>query len=281
MNQQIPAAENAPVDAARKASGSSFYAAMRMLPKVQRAAMFEIYAFCRAVDDIADDSGPPAGRMGQLQRWRDDIHSIYAGSTPPHLRGLKSAIQNFDLRPDDFLAIIDGMEMDVGAPIRAPEMANLDLYCDRVASAVGRLSVRIFGIKGDTGVALAHHLGRALQLTNILRDLDEDAAIGRLYLPSEALREAGIIATEPASVLSSPAIGKACAFVAEKARHHFREADQIMARCPRWNARAPNIMAEAYKLILDALEHRGWKPPRHPVRVGRPRLLWILLRHAF
>jgi presqualene diphosphate synthase len=281
MSQPVTAAGNATDDVVRKVSGSSFYAAMRMLPKVQRAAMFEIYAFCRAVDDIADDPCPPAGRMEQLQRWRGDIHSLYAGSTAPHLRGLKSAIENFDLRPDDFLTIIDGMEMDVGAPIRAPEMSILDLYCDRVASAVGRLSVRIFGIKGDAGVALAHQLGRALQLTNILRDLDEDAAIGRLYLPSEALRKAGITAIEPASVLSSPEIGKACAFVAEKARYHFQEADRIMARCPRRNARTPNIMAEAYKLILDALEHRGWKPPRHPVRVGRPRLLWILLRHAF
>lgn len=268
-------------DIVRKASGSSFYAAMRMLPKVQRAAMFEVYAFCRAVDDIADDPGPPAGRLEQLRRWRGDIHSLYTGTTAPHLRGLKSAVQNFDLRPDDFLAIIDGMEMDVGAPIRAPEMPILDLYCDRVASAVGRLSVRIFGIKGDPGITLAHQLGRALQLTNILRDLDEDAAIGRLYLPSEALRAAGIAATEPASVLSNPAIGKACALIAEKARFHFQEADKIMSRCPRRNARAPNIMAEAYKLILDALEHRGWQPPRHPVRVGRPQFLWILLRHAF
>lgn len=281
MSSPVSAAENTTDDVARKASGSSFYAAMRILPKAQRAAMYEIYAYCRAVDDIADDCGPAAGRMEQLQRWRGDIRSLYAGSTPPHLRGLKSAIQNFDLRVDDFLAIIDGMEMDVGSPIRAPEMSTLDLYCDRVASAVGRLSVRIFGIDGDAGAKLAHHLGRALQLTNILRDLDEDAAIGRLYLPSEALRDAGIFATEPAAVLSNPAIATACAFVAEKARDHFQEADKIMARCPRRNARAPNIMAEAYKLILDALARRGWKPPRHPVRVGRPQLLWILLRNTF
>jgi presqualene diphosphate synthase len=281
MSQHVSAAGNVTDDAARKASGSSFYAAMRILPKVQRAAMFEIYAFCRAVDDIADDTGPAAGRLAQLQRWRADIRSLYAGSAPPNLRELKTAIQNFDLRQDDFLAIIDGMEMDVRSPIRAPEMSILDLYCDRVASAVGRLSVRIFGIDGEPGIALAHHLGRALQLTNILRDLDEDAAIGRLYLPSETLREAGIDATDPALVLSNPAIEKACALIVEKARYHFQEADKIMARCPRRNARAPSIMAEAYKLILDSLAQRGWTPPRHPVRVGRPRLLWILLRHAF
>jgi phytoene synthase len=281
MSELMSVAENTADEAGRKASGSSFYAAMRILPKTQRAAMYEIYAFCRAVDDIADDPGPVAGRKEQLQQWRGDIASLYAGSTPPHLRGLKSAIQNFDLRQDDFLAIIDGMEMDVAAPIRAPDLSTLDLYCDRVASAVGRLSVRIFGIAGDTGVALAHHLGRALQLTNILRDLDEDAAVGRLYLPSETLRKAGISATDPASVLSDPAIARACEPVAEKARYHFQEAEKIMARCPRRNARAPSIMGEAYKLILDALVQRGWAAPRQPVRVGKPQLLWILLRHAF
>lgn len=281
MSQPVSAAETTTGEAGRKASGSSFYAAMRILPKTQRAAMYEIYAFCRAVDDIADDPGEVAGRKQQLQQWRNDVHALYQGVPPPQLRGLKTAIQNFDLRVDDFLAIIDGMEMDVGPPIRAPEMSTLDLYCDRVASAVGRLSVHVFGIAGEAGLALAHHLGRALQLTNILRDLDEDAEVGRLYLPSEALRQAGISATDPASVLCNPALARACTIVAEKARFHFQEADKIMARCPRRSARAPTIMAEAYKLILDALVQRGWTPPRHPVRVGRPQLFWILLRHAF
>jgi len=277
----VSAAEKTSDEAARKASGSSFYAAMRILPKAQRAAMYEIYAFCRAVDDIADDPGPPAGRKEQLEEWRTNIRALYAGATPLRLGGLKAAIGNFNLRQKDFLSIIDGMEMDVGEPIRAPSSATLDLYCDRVASAVGRLSVRVFGIIGDDGIKLAHHLGRALQLTNILRDLDEDAAVGRLYLPAEALHEAGIAATDAATVLSDPALARVCTSVAEKARHHFQEADQIMTRCPRRNARAPSIMGEAYNLILDALEQRGWKAPRQPVRLGKPQLLWILLRHAF
>ncbi len=277
----MSAAERTPDDAAGKASGSSFYAAMRILPKTQRTAMYEIYAYCRAVDDIADDLGPAAARKEQLRQWRSDVRSLYSSTTPPHLHGLKTAIQNFDLCQHDFLTIIDGMEMDVGDPIRAPDLATLDLYCDRVASAVGRLSVRVFGIEGDDGDKLAHHLGRALQLTNILRDLDEDAAIGRLYLPSEALHDAGIATSEPIAVLSHSALAKACESVAEKARQHYLEADKIMARCPRRNTRAPSIMSEAYKLILDALTHRGWNPLRTPVRVGKLQLLWILLRHAF
>jgi squalene synthase HpnD len=267
-------------EAAKRASGSSFYAAMRILPVAQRQAMFEIYSFCRAVDDIADDPGDRARRLEQLQQWRKDIDAIYAGSPPAQLRGLAQAVRQFGLAREDFLAVIDGMEMDVRADIRAPDLATLDLYCDRVASAVGRLSVKVFGLDADEGRALAHHLGRALQLTNILRDLDEDAAIGRLYLPREALADAGILASDPPSVLSDPGLGRACAPVIARARGHFEAADAIMARAPRRAVRAPKIMGEAYKGYLDGLIARGFAPPRARVRLGRARLLWIILRYA-
>ncbi|MGH6842534.1 MAG: squalene/phytoene synthase family protein, partial [Methylocella sp.] len=191
-----------PADASTRARGSSFNAAMRILPRRRREAMFEIYSFCRAVDDIADDSGPRHVRGQALAQWRRDIGALYAGEstqdrTPARLQGLANAIHFFDLRHEDFCAMIDGMEMDVEADIRAPDLATLDLYCDRVASAAGRLSARVFGMPEMEGRHLAHHLGSALQLTNILRDLDEDAARGRLYLAREDLRAAGIIEAEP------------------------------------------------------------------------------------
>ena len=175
--------------AAERASGSSFYTAMRILPRAQREAMFEIYSFCRAVDDIAD-SQRAARRCGveQLAALARRHRRALRGQRRCRARaGLAAPVADFDLRREDFHAVIDGMEMDVVADIRAPDCATLDLYCDRVASAVGRLSVRVFGMEEKAGIALAHHLGRALQLTNILRDIDEDAAIGRLYLPREAL----------------------------------------------------------------------------------------------
>ena len=184
------AAEGPPSTAARS-SGSSFYTAMRVLPAPQRDAMYEIYAFCRAVDDIADGEAPQAERRAGLERWRADIDRLYAGEPPAGLGRLAATAKRFGLAREDFLAVIDGMEMDVEQDIRAPDFADLDLYCDRVASAVGRLSVRIFGLGEAEGRDLAHELGRALQLTNILRDLDEDAAVGRLYLPREALRGCG------------------------------------------------------------------------------------------
>jgi presqualene diphosphate synthase len=266
--------------AARRASGSSFYTAMRILPRERRDAIFEIYSFCRAVDDVADDGGPRDQRLEQLVQWRAAVNALYQGTPPPRLRGLAGPMRRFALRREDLLAIIDGMEMDVLDDIRAPDWATLDLYCDRVASAVGRLCVRVFGMDGAPGIALAHHLGRALQLTNILRDVDEDAAIGRLYLPGEALRDAGITTSDPHEALASPTLGAACVAVVERARMHFREADAIMQAAPRAAVRTPRVMREAYRSILDGLMARGWAPPRHPVRIGRARLAWVVLRHA-
>jgi presqualene diphosphate synthase len=252
---------------------------MRILPRAQREAMFEIYSFCRAVDDIADDPGPRDPRRGQLAQWRADIDAVYRGAAPDELAGLAQAVRTFDLQREDFIAVIDGMEMDVVADIRAPDRPTLDLYCDRVACAVGRLSVRVFGMEQEPGLALAHHLGRALQLTNILRDLDEDASMGRLYLPRDALQAAGIASSEPQEVVAHAAIAQACTPIVDAAESEFRAAQTIMAKSPRRVVRAPRIMGEAYHAILDKLIARGFAPPRPPVRHSRVKLLLILLRN--
>ena len=176
--------------------------------------------------------------------------------------------------------MIDGMDMDAAEDIRAPDWATLDLYCDRVASAVGRLSVRVFGVAEADGVKLAHHLGRALQLTNILRDIDEDAEIGRLYLPQEELRKAGIVSTEPSAVLTSAGLGQVCDAVAARALGHFKEADTIMARNPRRTVKTPRIMEEVYRVMLQGMMVRGWAPPRTRVFVSGLRLSWIAVQYA-
>lgn len=263
------------------ASGSSFYAAMRILPREQREAMFQIYDFCRQVDDIADSDGPRDARLAALQQWRDDIDALYQGRPPARLRDYAASVQRFDLRREDFLAIVDGMEMDVPQDIRAPDLATLDLYCDRVASAVGRLSVRVFGLAEADGIQLAHHLGRALQLTNILRDIDEDAGIGRLYLPLEGLLHAGITSTDPAKVTVDPALPKVCVPLVARARMHFAKADEIMRRNPRRVVRAPRIMSKYYGAILELLVARGFAAKRAPVRLNKMARILILLRYAF
>jgi phytoene synthase len=273
----------ASADASARARGSSFNAAMRILPRPRREAMFEIYSFCRAVDDIADEAGPRHARWQALAGWRRDIDALYTGLGPPNqaLQGLARAIHTFGLRREDFRAVIDGMEMDVEADIRAPALVTLDLYCDRVASAVGRLSARAFGMPEAEGQSLAHHLGRALQLTNILRDLDEDASIGRLYLPREDLRAAGISEiAEPREVLANPALTQACAPTIARATEHFDEAARIMAQCPRASVCAPRIMADVYRAILVSLERRGFAPPRQRIRTPRLRVLLAILRYG-
>src|SRR5580698_11336073 len=263
------------------ASGSSFYAAMRILPREQREAMFQIYSFCRQVDDIADSDGPRPERLGALQQWRDDIDALYRGHPPPRLSDYVASVGRFDLKREDFLAIIDGMEMDVPQDIRAPDLATLDLYCDRVASAVGRLSVRVFGLPQDDGILLAYHLGRALQLTNILRDIDEDAGIGRLYLPLEGLLHAGITSNDPQKVIADPALPKVCNPLVERARAHFDQADEIMRRNSRRVVRAPKIMSKYYRAILELLVARGFALPRSAVRVDKMTRIAIILRYAF
>jgi len=272
------AAANA--DYGTTASGSSFYAAMRILPRAQREAMFQIYSFCRQVDDIADSDGPRPQRLAALQRWRDDIGALYHGNPPPRVQDYAASVKKFGLKREDFLAIIDGMEMDVPQDIRAPDLATLDLYCDRVASAVGRLSVRVFGLPEDDGIQLAHHLGRALQLTNILRDIDEDAGLGRLYLPREGLLLAGITTDDPNRVITDRALPKVCLPLAERAKKHFEKSDEIMKRNSRRAVRAPRIMSRYYRAILDLLLARGFAAPREPVHVHKWAKIAIVLRYA-
>jgi phytoene synthase len=254
---------------------------MRLLPREQREAMYAVYAFCRAVDDVADEGGPREERLAELERWRRDVDLLFAGEAPSRLRALAGPVRRFGLQRKDFHAVVDGMAMDALADLRAPDWATLDLYCDRVASAVGRLSTRIFGLAPEQGDALAYHLGRALQLTNILRDLDEDSGLGRLYLPREALAEAGIAGDlSPRAVLDDPRLDAACRAVASRAAGHFREAEALMASAPRRAVRAPRLMAAAYRTILDGLLARGWGAPRRRVGVSKVRLLGAVLRYG-
>jgi phytoene synthase len=265
--------------AATSASRSSFYAGMRVLPKAERQAMFAVYEFCRIVDDVADDQqGERANRRTQLDQWRHDLDALYAGGDAGQTAFLTEAVQRFGLDRADFEAVIDGMAMDVDRDVRWPGEAELDLYCDRVASAVGRLSVRIFGMEREPGLALAHHLGRALQYTNILRDIDEDAAIGRVYLPAEALTGAGITLTTPAQVVADPRIDMVARTIATKAHSHYREASAILARRPKGHLIAPRLMEIAYARLLRGMERQGWAMPRKRVRTNKLALMATVIR---
>lgn len=273
--------ETTPAALQSKVSGSSFYAGMRVLPLREREAMYAIYGFCRMVDDIADDlQGTRPERAAALDQWRCDIDALYAGDDAGQAGFLRAAMEQFSLDRADFQAVIDGMAMDVAEDFRWRPLATVDLYCDRVASAVGRLSVRVFGMEEETGRALAHHLGRALQLTNILRDVDEDAAIGRVYLAGEHLTAAGIPFTAPLEVVNHPGIDAACRPLAAIAREHYAQANAILSRRPKGHLIAPRLMEAAYAKVLRRMEAIGWTPPRRRVGVNKAALLFAVARLA-
>ncbi len=264
-----------------EAAGTSFYWAMRLLPKGRREAMFAIYAWCREVDDIADGDRPVAAKLAALAAWRSEIDALYAGR--PRLlaaRALLDPVRRYELRQQDFLDVIDGMEMDAREAVRAPSLTTLDLYCARVASAVGHLSVHVFGDAGPAAHRVADALGRALQLTNILRDLAEDAERGRLYLPRELLDRNGIRTMDPAAVLADPHLPAVCRAVAAMAERQFDEAEAAMAECRRRAMRPAVVMGAVYRATLHELMRRGWRDPAASVSLSRTRKLWLALRHG-
>jgi phytoene synthase len=273
-------ADLAEVERIVRRSGTSFYRGMRILPADRRAAMYAIYAFCRLVDDVADEDGPLEEKRAALQAWRERVAKLGEGGGDMAVtRVLARATAAFELRPADMLAVIDGMEMDAAAPIVAPDYATLDLYCDRVASAVGRLSVRAFGDASAAADQVAYNLGRALQLTNILRDLGEDAARGRLYLPREWLFDAGV-PLDPEAAIKDPRLAQVCERMVKRVHAYFGGAGAAMARCKPDAMRPARLMAASYAAILARLERRGWQTPARRVSVPLWEKLWIAFRFA-
>ncbi|WP_316978714.1 presqualene diphosphate synthase HpnD [Shumkonia mesophila] len=283
-NPTAPAAADpaAFVDNAVTNSGSSFLTAMRFLPPDKRQAMYALYAYCREVDDIADESGTPEEKRQRLAEWRVEIERMFNGAPGmPISCVLSDAVARFDLQKADLLALIDGMEMDAARTVRIADEAELALYCDRVACSVGRLSNRIFGVAPEASDALARALGDALQMTNILRDLAEDAERDRLYVPISLLGAHGISEVDDAAgILAHPRFPEACAALAAKTRRQYAVARAIMAGCERRAVRPAAIMMEVYRAILLRLEARGWRHLDKAVAVPRLLKLWIALRHG-
>ncbi|MDE2238962.1 MAG: presqualene diphosphate synthase HpnD [Rhodospirillales bacterium] len=272
--------DTAHVTALVKASGTSFYHGMKILPPERRDAMYAIYAFCRVVDDIADEEGRDfTAKQVELEAWRQHISALYdrGAAEDAITRALLVVIQDYHVRRDDFIAIIDGMEMDAGEPIIAPKLAELDLYCDRVASAVGRLSVRVFGDSSPAADEVAYALGRGLQLTNILRDVAEDAERGRIYLPAEFLTEADVT-TDPAHILTAPNLPQVCARVAEMAEQNFTSAHEAMARCNAKAMRPAQMMEASYRPLLDILRRRNFDYAQGRVSLPKWKKLMLAAR---
>ena len=265
-------------------SGSSFYGAMRMLPRDRREAMYAVYAFCREVDDIADGPGTTVAKQRALADWDGEIDALYAGRPRRMIsQALAEPVARYGLRRDDFAEILRGVAMDAHGPLLAPAMAELELYCARIAGAVGLLSVRVFGCSDARADEFALAVGEALQLTNILRDVAEDAREGRLYLPCEALDVAGIATREPLAVAAHPALPVACAAVAAIARDRYGEARAmlaVMTAADRAALRPAVVMMTVYERLLERLVAGAWRRPEDRVKVPKAEKMWIALRHG-
>lgn len=266
---------------AGKAVQSSFYWAMRLMPKVQREAMFVVYGFCREVDDIADGTEAVDTKLNRLADWRTSVETLYTDAKPREdLFCLHHVVETYGLNKADLIAVIDGMEMDARDQVRIKDAAEFDLYMDRVASAVGRLSDKVFGVEGGEADRLAHHLGRGLQITNILRDLREDADRGRLYLPLSLLEEVGIETGRPEEVLAHPELHSVLDKLARQARDHFSQSQDALSHLDKAKTRPPRIMMAVYERVLNRLEARGLANSHISVRLPKWQKLWLALYHG-
>ncbi len=255
-----------------KASGSSFYLPMMLLPRVKREAMLALYAFCRETDDVADEIEDPAISRALIDAWREEIHALYRGEPRhPVTIALEAPIERFGLPERYFLEILEGFEMDGGGAMVRPTLAELERYCYCVASCVGLLSVEIFGYRADSIPTFARHLGLAFQLTNILRDVAEDAERGRIYLPREFLEDKGLEAVPPEGIVGAPGIEGVCAKVGRMARQHFDVAAASLPSSERRAMRPALLMRAVYETYLRRIEREGF-------RVAGPRIKFGSLR---
>lgn len=262
------------------ASGSSFYYAFRFLPEARRRAIVALYAFCREVDDVVDECSDAGVARLKLQWWRDELQRTFAG-TPQHPvgRALAEQIPIYNLPQEYFLEIIDGMEMDLDRH-RYAAFKDLALYCYRVAGVVGLLSAEIFGYSNRQTLKYATRLGTAFQLTNILRDVGEDARRGRIYIPVEDMRRFGVNEQDILSCQHTPRIERLLAHQLERARQHYRDALALLPPEDRPAQRAGLIMAEIYQATLDEIERDGLRVLERRVALTPLRKLWIAWRTA-
>ncbi|MFP6691009.1 MAG: squalene/phytoene synthase family protein, partial [Alphaproteobacteria bacterium] len=241
-----------------RASGSSFFLPMMVLPRPRREAMLALYAFCRETDDVADEIEDDALSGALIKAWGEEVEALFDGRpSHPVSHALVSPIRRYKLSKGHFLDILEGFEMDRSGAMLRPTLAELERYCYCVACCVGLLSVEIFGYRSAKIPEFALHLGHAFQLTNILRDVAEDAERGRIYLPSELLAAHGLEGVTPEEIVRAPGVERVCAAIGAMARRHFAEAARAMPASERRRMRPALLMRGVYEPYLDRIEAGG------------------------
>lgn len=259
-------------------SGSSFYASFRFLPEQKRRAITALYAFCREVDDVVDECQNIDVARQTLNWWRAEVSALYQGkATHPVTLALQNLLNDFHLVEEHLQEIIDGMEMDLDIH-HYPSFKELSLYCYRVASVVGLLSAEIFGFNNRNTLKYAHDLGMAFQLTNILRDVREDAERGRIYLPQDELARFGVSRQDLTQPVTSDAIQALLKFQAARARGYYKKALNQLPDEDRYTQRVGLIMAEIYQTLLDEIEDDQYRVLEHRIKLTPLRKIWIAWR---
>ena len=256
-------------------SGSSFYYSFRFLPSERRRAITALYAFCREVDDIADEVQDVNIARAKLGWWRAEVANLFAGHpTHPVSKALQPATQQFSVDEARLNEIIDGMEMDLSRR-RYQDFASLQLYCHRVAGVVGQLSASIFGFRNPKTLEYAENLGLAFQMTNIIRDVGEDARRDRIYLPQEDLQAFGVSNADILDCKQTPAFEALMAFQAKRAKSLYDAAFAALSPEDRRPQRPGLIMSAIYRTLLDELERDGFKVLHQRTSLTPMRKLWI------
>ncbi len=262
-------------------SGSSFYYSFLFLPPDRRRAITALYAFCREVDDVVDECSDAQVARATLDWWRGEVAEIYSGRPQhPVALALVPVVKRFGLAQEHLLEIIAGMEMDIDQP-RYPDFGSLQLYCYRVASVVGLLSAEIFGYSDRRTLEYAHDLGIAFQLTNIIRDVGEDARRNRIYLPMDELQRFGVAAADILAARETEDFQKLMAFQVERAQRYYRQALDHLPAADRKAQRTGLIMAAIYRATLDEVVASGCHVLRERISLGTGYKLWLAFRAWF
>ncbi len=263
-----------------KKSGSSFYYSFRFLTPEKRQAITALYAFCREVDDVVDETDDIDLARKQLDEWRNEIEQTFAGQpTHPVGKALLTSLKHFTLHEEYFMEIIDGMAMDLEQN-RYESFKHLALYCYRAASVVGLLSVEIFGYQDRKTLKYAENLGMALQLTNIIRDVKEDAERGRIYLPLDELEQFNVSVDALLNGQASPELTELLKYQTQRARKYYQQAFEVLPAVDRYPQRTGLIMSAIYSATLDEIEKQGFPVMEKRMSLSKLRKLWIAWQTA-
>lgn len=251
-----------------------------LLPKQKRRAITALYAFCREVDDVVDECKDENIAQVKLNWWRSEITQLFSAQAQhPVTQALQPLLTEFNLTEEYFIEIIDGMEMDLSIT-RYQTFKDLSLYCYRAASVVGLLSAEIFGFNNRETLNYAHDLGMAFQLTNILRDVREDAQRGRIYIPQDELKQFNVSAEDLTLSVTSDAVKALFNHQASRAKKYYAQAFHKLPEEDRFNQRTGLIMAEIYQSILNEIEGNDFKVLEHRIKLSTLKKIWLVFRQS-